>query len=458
MSTDRVTEPERQVPVLSDVDVVVAGGGVAGVFAAMAAARTGAETVLVERFARPGGNIGPGAIVGGSLSGGEIRHLCGGYTGIPREFVERHVALGGGSLPESPNLGSLAPSPHPGDYLKDSNIAAHVLTEMLVESGVQCLLSTFVSDPMLEGNAVSGVFVENKSGRRAVRAKVVVDATGEADVAMRAGAPIIYPKDEYRDIDKHGPGGSGLYYAVAGVDAETYRAYAAEQERLGKAVRPAKVPSGGMIDGRRGPERAGHQDGRYGHDGVKLAADEIDQRRQIFEMVQAWKRELPGFENAYLLYMSPYQGSRGGPCIEGDYTVTPEDLQAGRRLPDVILIFGVRGWFGPLGALDWDDPRSREARVASPWTDLPYRALIPQGIEGMLAVGRCASGIPDTLLRARMMVMHMGQAGGTAAALAARAGLTPRQLDVTKLQQQLLNDGFHLGDTARLEELGLQAP
>jgi len=458
VSADLIIEPERQVPVAFNVDVVVAGGGVAGVFAALAAARNGAETVLVERFARPGGNIGPGAIVGGSLSGGHIRHLCGGFAGIPREFIGRHVALGGGSVPDSPNLGGLAPSPHPSDYLKDSNIAAHVITEMLEESGVQLLSSTFVSDPVLEGSAVRGVFVENKSGRRAVRAKVVVDATGEADVAMRAGAPIIYPKDAYRDMDKHGPGGSGVYWVVGGVHGDRYRAYVAEQHLLGRAVRLGEISSGGLLSGRRGPERAGHQDGQYGHDGVRLAEDEIDQRRQLFEMVQGWKREIPGFENAYLLFVSPYQGSRGGPCIEGEHTVTTADLQAGRRFPDVVLIFGARGWFGPLGALDWDDSRSKEARVDSPWTDLPYRAMLPRSIEGMLAVGRCASGIPDTLLRARMMVMHMGQAGGTAAALAARARVTPRQLDITTLQQQLLDDGFHLGDGTRLSELGLRAP
>jgi glycine/D-amino acid oxidase-like deaminating enzyme len=93
--------------------VVVAGAGVAGLFAAIAAAREGATTVLVDRFSCPGGNIGPGMIAGGSLSGGNGRHLCGGFIGIPREFIERHVALGGGSVPDSPNLGELPPSPHP---------------------------------------------------------------------------------------------------------------------------------------------------------------------------------------------------------------------------------------------------------------------------------------------------------------------------------------------------------
>ena len=194
---DVVVEQEKKVPVAYDVDVAVAGSGVAGCFAAIAAARSGVETLLVDRFAYPGGNMGPGMIAGGSLTGGAFKHLNGGFTGIPREFIQRHVELGGGTVPESPNLGDLPPSPHPGDYAKDSGIVSYTLLKMLEEAGVRCLFSTFIADPIVEDDRVCGLFVENKSGRRAVRAKVVVDATGEADVAMRAGAAMIYPESYY---------------------------------------------------------------------------------------------------------------------------------------------------------------------------------------------------------------------------------------------------------------------
>lgn len=456
MQSGFVTEPEKKIPVVYDVDVVVAGGGVAGIFAAIAAAREGADTVLVERFGYPGGNIGPGMIAGGSLSGGNIRHLCGGFAGIPEEFVERHMELGGGCVPDSPNLGDLSPSPHPSDYLKDANIAVHVALEMLEESGVTCLFSTFIADPLLEGDRVGGVFIENKSGRQAAKARVVVDATGEADLAMRAGAPVIYPQSSYYDIDKHGPGGAGVCYVVAGIDCERYGAYVKEQEALGRTTGLGKGCKGGFLTARQGPERPGHQDGTYGHDGVRLSKDEIGLRMQIFETVQRWKRDVPGFEDAYLLTISPYYGARGGPCIEGEYTVTTEDLKAGRRFPDVLYLFGARAWFGPVGTLRGDDPKREEARVDSPWTDFPYRAMLPKKVDGLLAVGRSASSIPDTILRARMMVMHMGQAGGTAAALAVKDGVSPRELTVRRLQEKLLHDGFYLGDDARLQELGLQ--
>jgi hypothetical protein len=112
----------------------------------------------------------------------------------------------------------------------------------------------------------------------------------------------------------------------------------------------------------------------------------------------------------------------------------------------VLFEFAARGCF---------DPESPGVRVHSPWADFPYRAMVPVQVEGLLAVGRSASGIPDTLLRGRMMVMHMGQAGGTAAALAASSGVSPRQLDVRALQQRLVKDGFFLGDDKRLAELGL---
>ena len=453
MSAAFFTEPEKKVPIARDVDVVVAGAGVAGLFAAIAAAREGAGTLLVDRFACPGGNIGPGMIAGGSFSGGNLKHLCGGFTGIPREFIERHVALGGGCVPDSPNLGDLPPSPHPSNYLKDANIAAQVALEMLQESGVECLFSTFVGDPILADNRVCGVLVENKSGRQALKARVVVDATGESDVAMRAGAPMIYPESSYHSIDKHGPGGAQVCYAVGGVDSEEYRAYVEEQKLLGKKFGPDKRCEGNILIGREGPERPGHQDGRYGHDGAKISQDEIEVRMGLFEQVQRWKREVPGFEEAYLMCIAPYFGARGGPCIEGECTVTYEDLKEGSRFPDVLYRFTNTGWLGRL--LYPDEPERQASQADFPWTDFPYRAMLPKAVDGLLAVGRSASGIPDTLLRDRMTVMHMGQVGGLAAGLAITRGTSPRELEVKLLQQKLLGEGFFLGDEARLEELGL---
>ena len=239
-----VTEPEKRIPVLYDVDVVVAGGSVSGVFAAIASARMGAKTVLVERFGSVGGNMGPGMIVGGSLGCGrphpKTHHQAGvypGFMGIPKEFIERHASLGGGCVPPYSSC----------NYLRDSNIASYTAMKMLEESGTILVLSAFASDPIMSGDTVSGLFVENKSGRQAVKAKVVIDATGDADVARRAGAPILYPKASYHEVDGHSPTGMGLYFVVGGVNWEKYQAYLREYEPSREEVEWAEEALGESV-------------------------------------------------------------------------------------------------------------------------------------------------------------------------------------------------------------------
>ena len=165
----------------------------------------------------------------------------------------------------------------------------------------------------------------------------------------------------------------------------------------------------------------------------------------IFDVSQILKKNVPGFEESYLMVISPYLTVRGGPCIEGLYTLTAEDCLVGKKFDDVVYVYG------EPRALH----RTRQMHGKSLWTDMPYRAMVPKEIDGLIAVGRCASGIPDTLLRNRMAVLHMGQVGGTAVALAARADVSPARLDVKGLQESLLDAGFHLGDRARLRELNL---
>ena len=167
-------------------------------------------------------------------------------------------------------------------------------------------------------------------------------------------------------------------------------------------------------------------------------------RALAFETWNLWKNYVPGFEDSSLLFIAPFLGSRGGPCIEGDYTLTMEDCRAGKRFDDVIYVYG------EFRALRYTASQGKPL-----WVDVPYRVMLPKGIEGLMAVGRSASGKPDTLLRNRMAVKVMGEAGGIAAALAVKKGIEPRALDVKELQHGLLDAGFHLGDRKRLMELGL---
>lgn len=484
-----VIEPEKRVSVAYDVDVAVAGAGVSGVFAAIAAARNGANALLIERFGSVGGNIGPGMIVNGHMVSGraheKVWYECTVYPrlyGIGKEFVDRYASLGGGSIPPFTGKGN--------NYAGDASIAGYVALKMLEESGVKLLLSTSVADPIMENNRVRGLFVENKSGRQAVKAKVVIDATGDADVARRTPAPILRPKTSYREVDGHAPTGMGLYYLLGGVDWEKYEAYVdrartseedtawgnetlgeetARRHRhllpflrqasekgeyelkqsviLGEAsvdirvggIGPFGVP--GLARGSAAPARVEELDAG---DGLHISALEAKLRSRIFETAYFWKQYVPGFEHSCLLCIAPFLGSRGGPCIEGEYTLTMDDCRAGRRFDDVMYLYG------EFRALRYTGNQGE-----CKWTDVPYRVMLPKRIDGLLAVGRCASGIPDTLLRNRMAVKVMGQACGTAAALAVRRGCSPRELDIKELQHTLLDAGFCLGDRRRLRDLGL---
>ncbi|MCD6123190.1 MAG: FAD-dependent oxidoreductase, partial [Spirochaetales bacterium] len=214
-----VTEPSKKVPVAYDVDVVIAGAGIAGVFAAIASARGGADTVLIDRFGSPGGNMGPGMIVGAGFHEKQKQDknynlgsgVYGDLAGIPREFVERYAEFGGAILPYKDHL-----------YVRDSNIASQVSLEMLKESGVKLLLSSYAADPIIEGSTLTGLFFESKSGRQAVKAKVTIDATGEADLARRAGVPVLKPKKSYNEVDQHSPNGMGIWAMFGGIDCERY--------------------------------------------------------------------------------------------------------------------------------------------------------------------------------------------------------------------------------------------
>lgn len=460
-ATDSVTEPEKKIPVVYDVDVAVAGGGPTGIFAAIAAARSGAKTVLIERFGSLGGISGPGLNPGGGTQRpGPTTRLDDGYSkiwiypeiaGITLEFTKRLEGIGGTRKTR----------------LEASSAISYLALKMMQESGVHLLLSTLATDPIMEGNTVGGVFVENKSGRQAVRAKVVIDCTGEADIARRAGAPILYPKESYRKIDSHAPTGMGLWAYVGGVD---WDAYNAAIDRHGPKGEPDLQPRD--IDGlakvlvtRSSSRNTAFSRMREGSDlaavkvqlarphgkvdagsGEHIAKLERGMRLYVFEAVQQMKKEFPGCKNIYLLEISPYLGARGGPCIDGVYTMTMDDCKAGRRFDDVMYLFG------EARALRYTCLQEGKCK----WPDVPYRVMVPKKIDGLLCAGRSASGIPDTLLRNRTAVKHMGEAAGTAAALAVKDGVSPRQLDVKKLQRKLLEAGFYLGDETRLKELGLR--
>jgi ribulose 1,5-bisphosphate synthetase/thiazole synthase len=442
-----IEEPAKQIPVAYDVDVVVTGGGFSGIAAALASSRAGAKTVLIERQGIVGGSFGPGMHFQTRFlkddptlfqKGAPYDYVKGKVAGLTKDFDEQFTQLHAGR-----NTCSLA----------NSNLCSYMTTKMLQEEGVQLLLCSYVCDPIMDGRTVRGVFVENKSGRSAVLAKVVIDATGEADVARRAGAAILLPKAEYHQYDSHAPTGIGIWAMLAGIDQSKLNLKKSREVAFTKNIAGlAEVRCGGLLRVAPDPTLMAikiqlvrpHPKVDAG-DAKHVSALEVALRMYAIEYVERCRGNVPGCENAYLLYMAPYLCARGGPCIDGEYTLTMPECYRGERFDDAIYVYG------EAHALRWQAAHNVPFR----WTDVPYRVMIPKQIDGLIAVGRSASCVPDTLLRICESVICLGQAGGTAAAMCAAQDIQPRDLDVRQLQQRLLRQGFYLGDDKRLEELGL---
>jgi len=454
----------KQVPVVAEADIVVAGSGISGSIAALAAAREGADVVLIDRYGSLGGNMGPGMFSGGVVH--LVLHypnvMPEGLRGIPAEFLDRCEGYAGHQLGH--------------DYFKDSQAVSYVLLKMMEENNVRLMLNTWVGDPIMDGNCVTGLFVENKSGTQAVKAKVVIDATGDADLATRAGVPTD-PNAEYNH--------PGMYFAIGGVDEAKYekfldsapepepdqltwvrdlfkeigmgyasrlnpllpfirRAWSVGEYRIVKRI--GGVAAITVDHGFYPPQRgiAGAQVGLWGEeidsgDAAQNSELEREARIYIFETAKFMRSHVPGFENSYLHMIAPYFHSRSGRSAVCDHVNTGEDIEEGCRFEDVVFVnYGHEQHKGPETG-----------------SDFPYRQLLPKGVEGLMATGRSAV-IQPPCNRARWKMLIMGQACGVGAALAASRGVTPRQVDVGELQK-ILHHKYHapLGDEARLKELGI---
>ena len=475
-----ITEPQREVPVAYDVDVAVVGAGIAGLFAALAAGRQGANTLLIDRFGSLGGNIGPAMIVAGGLYGQSEGTLVGDLTGLPRELIDRLAAI---RATQDPN------------YPEQTNLVSYLGVKMAEEAGVELLLSVWAADPIIEGDRVTGLFVEGKSGRVGVRAKVVVDATADVDIARRAGVPVItelpYDPSFAPLVRIRRPGveypvwnDTALFYLFANVDLPAYEAFTKQRVPLSEEdkVWLKDRNAGGFPQPLLPMLRQAWENETYRHivhlephlwmesvatfkkfgSGLlgarlnvrgELRREDMKQnsrveaavRVHVVDTVEFFREHVPGFENAYLLFMAPYFGARGGPCIEGEHTVTPQEAYTGQKFDDV-MFRNIHEGLPEHGG----DPSGFDA---------PYRMLLPKGMDGLLVTGRGAAylrrGHDPTGMRSRPSIMALGEATGIAAALAARPGATPKTLDVQLLQREMLKQDYFLGDADRLTALGL---
>ncbi|MDR7482241.1 MAG: FAD-dependent oxidoreductase [Armatimonadota bacterium] len=457
------------VRIIGTWDVVVAGSGSAGLVAAVAAAREGARTLLVERYGFLGGNLTAG-MLGNFLTFHNMRgeQIVGG---IPQEIVDRLMARGGspGHLRNAyGNAYSVTPY--------DTEAMKAVALEITQEAGVELLLHTFITDTLVEDRRVRGLQVANKSGLQLILGRTVVDASGDGDVAALAGAA--FEKGRPEDGATMA---MTLMFRVANVDtdrvAEEVRQrpgqfILAEDPYIGKSREEVAAGIRSLHDAplltgwfdlvamakRRGEFHPNRQRVvislsprpgevyvnstavvRYdGTDARQLTAAEVEARRQVDVVFTFLRRYVAGFEQAVLAEVAPGIGVRETRRILGEYVLTLEDVLEGRTFPDGVA----KGAY----AVDVHEPDGtiwhkhvKDGRAY----DIPYRCLVPRDVDGLLVAGRCISVSREALgsTRVTAQTMAVGQAAGTAAALAAKEGIEPRRIPAGVLRTTLAARG-----------------
>ena len=417
-----ILEPAREIPVLDDVDVLVAGGGPAGMIAAVAAARTGARTFLVEQNGFLGGNLTAGSVLNiRSFTDGR-KQVVGGFAA---DFADRLRTMGGTTQ-----------TPGEGGYVRhDPEVTKFVAQEMVLEAGVNMLLHTQVAATLAEGDQLQGIIIENKSGRSAIRARVTVDATGDGDVFARAGAAFHKSDGELQPMT--------LVFMIAGADRWPDGLDEETRQRVAMEVEADTFPV------KKGVTLfALARQGEYYANTTRIAGDcsdawdltrgEVEGLRQVESIMDWLRHNAPGFENARLLSTAPSVGTRESRRLAGVYELTREDVLSYRHFEDDILHCHYY--------IDIHNPgKGNVALRLEPGRNygIPYRCLIPCKLDGLLVAGRCISATHEAIGSARVMAlcMGMGHAAGTAAALAARNGIAPRDLDAALLRDTLRQQG-----------------
>jgi len=408
-----ITEPERQIQVVREVDVAVVGGGPSGLAAAIASARAGASTVLIEQF----------GYLGGTATASLMACINGFRNQVEPDSTQTVRGIAQEIVIELKKLGGLGKSPYPQKYYDidqgeleysyaiDTEKFKFVTMKLCADAGVEMMLHTWFAAPVMDGDKVTGVIVENKSGRQAVMAKVVVDASGDGDVAARAGCDFWQIKGEGARMS------DSLMYRIEFGDTRPEGTFACDFGSNSVVW----GPGGYAIDGTNAEE---------------LTRAEVDARLKVYEDFAAKQQAHPELAGARVAETPPLLGVRQTRFIDGEYKLTAEDAIEGRRFEDVVAISScpIIHFYGYRRYLEHEG------------YDIPYRSLVPKKIDGLVISGRCISSEqqPYESHRAMVPMMAIGQASGTAAALSALGCVEPRKLDVQSLQAKLIDQGAEL--------------
>jgi len=459
VSSASITEPSRQTPVYGEFDVVVVGGGPAGIMAATSAARAGCSTLLIERY----------GFLGGAGTAGGLSTFCGLHArtygadvrvirGLADELLDRLVKLDGLNAPHLTIADGIA--------AQAFDISAYKIAadELVTGAGARILFHAMAVGVVLApSGAIDAVLIESKSGRQAVRGRFFIDASGDGDLAYWAGVPwekappidgMMYPSLMFRingvDVAKTGP---APWRTVERLMEEAEAAGTHTFPRKKPIVRPQRNP----LEWRANLTQLRREDGGAidGTEVDELTRGELIGRQQALDAFTFIRDRTPGFEDSYIVDIAPQIGIRETRRIVGPYQLTEEDVLSCADFDDTI---GVNGW--PVEAHVAGTVEFRWQWQERGYNQLPFRIILPgagtststggQPVGNLYVTGRCASMTHGAQSAARVTgpCFVMGEAAGTAAGLALSAGVAGDAIDVPELQRRLEDQGAYLGRTA----------
>jgi len=448
-----ITEPSRETPVYGEFDVVVVGGGPAGIMAAAAAARAGCSALLIERY----------GFLGGAGTAGGLSTFCGLHArtygedvrvirGLADELLDRLVKLDGLNAPHLTIADGIA--------AQAFDISAYKIAadELVTGSGARILFHAMAVGVVMSPSAIDAVIIESKSGRQAVRGRFFIDASGDGDLAYWAGVPwekappidgMMYPSLMFRingvDVARAGP---APWRTVERLMEEAEAAGTHTFPRKKPIVRPQRNP----LEWRANLTQLRREDGGAidGTDVDELTRGELIGRQQALDAFTFIRDRTPGFEDSYIVDIAPQIGIRETRRIIGPYQLTEEDVLGCADFDDTI---GVNGW--PVEAHVAGTVEFRWQRKERGFNQLPFRIILPgargdgQRVANLYVTGRCASMTHGAQSAARVTgpCFVMGEAAGTAAGMALEAGVAGDGIDVPELQRRLAEQGAYLGRT-----------